>query len=181
MITHSVRRMRISARSQPRCGTMVRRPQSSKKPPREQRRSWHSGNTIVILPRWDRDTAARCVERYRVSSWTAVPTMIQDFYLNPNIDNYDLSSIRRLSGGGAAMPAAVAQRLEKLGISYVEGYGLTETMAATHINPMERPKPQCLGIPIFGVEARVVDPASLPRSLLSPGIRSPGVGRARRC
>jgi fatty-acyl-CoA synthase len=119
------------------------------------------GNTMVILPRWDRDTAARCVERYRVSSWTAVPTMIQDFYLNPDIDKYDLSSIRRLSGGGAAMPAAVAQRLQRLGISYVEGYGLTETIAATHINPMEHPKQQCLGIPIFDVESRVVDPATL--------------------
>ena len=54
--------------------------------------------------------------------------MIQDFFLNPNIDKYDLSSIRRLSGGGAAMPAAVAQRLQSVGVTYVEGYGLTETI-----------------------------------------------------
>jgi fatty-acyl-CoA synthase len=119
------------------------------------------GNTMVILPRWDRDTAARCVDRYRISSFTAVPTMIQDFYLNPNIDQYDLTCIRRLSGGGAAMPAAVAQRLASAGITYIEGYGLTETIAATHINPMDRPKLSCLGIPIFGVESRVVDPATL--------------------
>jgi fatty-acyl-CoA synthase len=119
------------------------------------------GCTMVLLPRWDRDTAAQCVERYRVSSWTAVPTMIQDFFLNPNIDKYDITSIRRLSGGGAAMPAAVAQRLRSVGVTYLEGYGLTETIAATHINPMEHPKAQCLGIPIFGVESRVVDPGTL--------------------
>ena len=125
------------------------------------------GCTMVLLPRWDRDTAAQLVQRYRIASWTAVPTMIQDFYLNPNIGAYDVSSIRRLSGGGAAMPAAVAQRLQSAGVSYIEGYGLTETIAATHINPVERPKNQCLGIPIFGVEARVVDPSTLQE--LAPG------------
>jgi fatty-acyl-CoA synthase len=119
------------------------------------------GNTLVLLPRWDREVAAQCVERYKVASWTAIPTMIQDFFLNPNIEKYDLSSIRRLSGGGAAMPAAVAQRLAEVGISYVEGYGLTETIAATHINPSEHPKQQCLGIPIFDVDSRIIDPSTL--------------------
>lgn len=119
------------------------------------------GNTVVLLPRWDREAAADCVQRYRIGSWTAIPTMIQDFFANPNIGRYDLASLRRLSGGGAAMPAAVAQRLENIGITYVEGYGLSETMAATHINPGDRPKKQCLGIPIFDVDSRVIDPATL--------------------
>jgi fatty-acyl-CoA synthase len=119
------------------------------------------GNTIVLLPRWDRVVAAECVQRYRIASWTGVPTMLQDFFSNPDIGKYDLSSIRRLSGGGAAMPAAVAQRLLERGVTYCEGYGLTETMAATHINPPEHPKQQCLGIPIYGVDSRVVDPATL--------------------
>jgi fatty-acyl-CoA synthase len=120
----------------------------------------YNGNTVVLLPRWDRVAAAECVQRYRISSWTAVPTMIQDFFMNPNIERYDLSSIRKLSGGGAAMPAAVAQRLLARGITYYEGYGLSETMAATHINPPDRAKQQCLGIPIYGVDSRVVDPAT---------------------
>jgi fatty-acyl-CoA synthase len=118
----------------------------------------YNGNTVVLLPRWDRVAAAECVQRYRIASWTGVPTMVQDFFSNPNIERYDLSSIRRLSGGGAAMPAAVAQRLLQRGITYCEGYGLSETMAATHINPPDRAKPQCLGIPIYGVDSRVVDP-----------------------
>jgi fatty-acyl-CoA synthase len=120
-----------------------------------------TGNTMVLLPRWDREVAAQCVERYKVTSWTAIPTMIQDFFLNPNIEKYDLSSIRRLSGGGAAMPAAVAQRLANVGITYVEGYGLTETIGATHINPADHAKQQCLGIPIFDTDSRVIDPLTL--------------------
>jgi fatty-acyl-CoA synthase len=119
------------------------------------------GNTVVMLPRWDRNAAAECVQRYRITSWTAIPTMIQDFFANPDIAKYDLSSIRRLSGGGAAMPAAVAQRLLDMGVTYYEGYGLSETMGATHLNPGEQPKKQCLGIPIYGVDSRVVDPVTL--------------------
>lgn len=119
------------------------------------------GNTVVMLPRWDRNAAAECVQRYRVSSWTAIPTMVQDFFANPDIAKCDLSSIRRLSGGGAAMPAAVAQRLLDMGVRYYEGYGLSETMGATHLNPPDNPKKQCLGIPIYDVDSRVVDPITL--------------------
>jgi fatty-acyl-CoA synthase len=121
----------------------------------------YNGNTVVVLTRWDRDVAAQCVQRYRVATWSAVPTLVQDFFLNPNIAQYDLASIRKLSGGGAPMPPAVAARLEAHGISYIEGYGLTETMAPSHINPPERIKKGCLGVPIFDVQSRIVDPDTL--------------------
>ena len=120
-----------------------------------------NGNTVVLLPRWDRAVAAECVQRYRIGGWTAVPTMVQDFFMNPDIDRYDLSSIVRLAGGGAAMPAAVSQRLKNRGVTDCEGYGLSETISPSHLNPPDRVKPQCLGIPIYGVDSRIVDPASL--------------------
>ncbi len=67
-----------------------------------------------------------------------------------------------MSGGGAAMPKAVAERLQQeFGITFAEGYGLTETAAPSHANPPERAKLQCLGMPIFGVDSRIVDPLSL--------------------
>jgi fatty-acyl-CoA synthase len=119
------------------------------------------------MSRWDRQVAAQCVERYHINSWTAVPTMVQDFFANPQIEQFDLSSIRRLSGGGAAMPEAVAARLEQRGIPFCEGYGLSETIGATHINPPAHAKKQCLGVPIYGVDSRVVDPESLAE--LPPG------------
>ena len=60
------------------------------------------------------------------------------------------------------MPAALVAKLKQLtGLDYVEGYGMSETLAATHINPVHRPKAQCLGIPVFDVDARIVDPQSL--------------------
>jgi fatty-acyl-CoA synthase len=116
------------------------------------------GATIVLLPRWDRDAAAACVQRYRVQSWQAIATMVIDFLANPRLAEYDLSSLSGVRGGGAPMPEAVYQKLKALtGVDYVEGYGMTETIAATHINPPQRPKKQCLGIPVFDVDARVVD------------------------
>jgi fatty-acyl-CoA synthase len=122
----------------------------------------YNGNTVVLLPRWDRDAAAACVQRYKVGSWQAISTMVVDFLMNPRIADYDLSSVWNMGGGGAAMPEAVAQKLHDLcGISYMEGYGMTETMAPSHINPLDRPKRQCLGIPIFDVDARVIDPQTL--------------------
>ena len=115
-----------------------------------------SGATVVLLPRWDRDAAAQLIQRYRIGAWTSIPTMVVDFLANPRLAEYDLSSIQRMSGGGAAMPEAVAQKLADMGLTYVEGYGLSETIAPTHINPPDRAKKQCLGIPIYDVDSRVV-------------------------
>jgi fatty-acyl-CoA synthase len=121
-----------------------------------------TGGTIVMLPRWDRDAAAALIERYRVSVWAAPPAMLVDFFANPDIEQFDLSSLAVLFGGGAAMPDAVASLLkDKFGITYNEGYGLTETASFLHGNPMHRPKRQCLGVPAFGVDTRVIDPATL--------------------
>jgi fatty-acyl-CoA synthase len=119
----------------------------------------HLGATIVILSRWDRDCAALQIERARVTNWSAITTMMVDFLSNPRLSSYDLSSLRVLGGGGAAMPEALARKLEEvIGLPFVEGYGLSETMAPSHINPPQRPKRQCAGIPFFNTDARVIDP-----------------------
>jgi fatty-acyl-CoA synthase len=116
------------------------------------------GSTIAIMSRWDRDCAGMVIERAKVTNWSGITTMLVDFLSNPNLDRYDLSSIRVLGGGGASMPEAIAKKLQqKFGLPFVEGYGLSETMAPTHINPPQRPKPQCGGIPIFNTDARILD------------------------
>ncbi|MBI5257845.1 MAG: long-chain fatty acid--CoA ligase [Burkholderiales bacterium] len=128
----------------------------------------YGGSTVVLLPRWDRDAAATCVQRYRITGFGLITAMMVDFLSNPRLGEYDLSSLRRIGGGGAAMPRALALEAERrFGLKYAEGYGMSETMAATHANPPERPKEQCLGIPIFDVDARVVNPDTLQE--LPPG------------
>jgi fatty-acyl-CoA synthase len=127
-----------------------------------------TGATVVLMARWDRDTAAECIRRHRVTAVQLISTMVVDLLSSPRVGEYDLSSLTRMSGGGAAMPDAIARKLQDLlGIPYIEGYGMSETMAPTHINPGAQPKKQCLGIPIFDVDARVVDPDTLCE--LAPG------------
>ncbi|HZW23586.1 long-chain fatty acid--CoA ligase [Noviherbaspirillum sp.] len=122
----------------------------------------YHGATIVLLTRWDREVVAECVQRYKVKTMQLIATMVVDLLANPRIAEYDFSSLHGIRGGGAAMPEAVAQKMKDLlGVPYVEGYGMSETIGATHINPVHRPMKQCLGIPLYNVDARVVDPADL--------------------
>jgi fatty-acyl-CoA synthase len=117
--------------------------------------------TAVMLPRWDAAVAARLIERHRVTVWTAPPAMVLDLFAHPEAQQRDLSSISMLSGGGAAMPEAVsAMLMERYGLTYNEGYGLTETASFLHGNPLARGKRQCLGMPTQGVDSRIVDPAT---------------------
>ncbi|MET0342311.1 MAG: long-chain fatty acid--CoA ligase [Polyangiales bacterium] len=119
----------------------------------------YTGATMAIMARWDREVAAALIARYKVTGWTSVPTMVVDLLSSPNAANYDLSSLRQMGGGGAAMPEAIATRLkDQLGLNYLEGYGLSETIAATHLMPVHHAKKQCLGIPAFNVDSRVVNP-----------------------
>jgi len=122
----------------------------------------YAGGAMVIMPRWDRDLAGRLISRWKVSGWSNIPTMIIDLLASPNFDKYDLSSLKSIGGGGASMPQAVAQRLKDVyGLSYSEGYGLTETASTTHASPPDRPKQQCLGIPFISTDARIVNPDTL--------------------
>ncbi len=122
----------------------------------------YGGATIVLMPRWDRELAGRLISHWKVTSWTNIPTMVIDLLASPNFSQYDLSSLVYIGGGGAAMPAAVAQRLfDQFGLRYSEGYGLTETAAPSHSNPPDSPKQQCLGVPFMSTDARVIDPETL--------------------
>lgn len=120
------------------------------------------GASIVLMTRWDREAAAALIQRYGCTGWTNISAMMVDFLANPNIGEYDLHTLEGIGGGGAPLPAAVGERLLAMtSLHYIEGYGLSETMAQTHVNPADRPKLQCLGIPVFDVDARVVDPGTL--------------------
>lgn len=118
----------------------------------------YAGATIVLLTRWDRGTALDAIETYQVTHWLNISTMVVDLLSAPDIARRDLSSLVAVGGGGAPLPAAIGRKLQDLtGLAYVEGYGLTETISQTHFNPPDRAKMQCIGIPDFGVDARIVN------------------------
>ena len=121
-----------------------------------------TGATVVIMARWDALQAARLIERHRVSVWSAPPSMVIDLFAQAEQHQIDLSSLVLLGGGGAAMPEAVAAMLaERFGLAYNEAYGLTETAAFLHANPVHHGKRQCLGMATQGVHSMIVDPETL--------------------
>jgi fatty-acyl-CoA synthase len=118
----------------------------------------YAGATIVMLTRWDREAAITAIEKYRCTTWTNITTMVVDLLNHPDIRKRDLSSLMLIGGGGAPLPEALGKKLHEItGLYYVEGYGMTETISQTHFNPPDRPKLQCIGIPDFGVDARIID------------------------
>ncbi|MEN5179328.1 long-chain fatty acid--CoA ligase [Comamonas testosteroni] len=121
-----------------------------------------AGATLVIMPRWDRNLAAGLMLRWRVTHWANIPTMVVDLLASPQLAQVDMRSLVYIGGGGAAMPQPVAQHIKDLwGLDYIEGYGMTETCGASHANPYEHPKQQCLGVPHIGMQSKVIDPATL--------------------
>ena len=119
----------------------------------------YQGSTLVMMTRWDTTAALALIERYACTSLTAISTMVVDLLADPAFRPEAIASLGSIGGGGAALPAAVGRQLtQRLGLGYQEGYGLTETISMTHSNPPDRQKLQCLGIPTFGVDSRVLDP-----------------------
>lgn len=122
----------------------------------------YSGSTMVLMTRWNRETARQLLRAEQCTHWVTISTMLVDFLANPELQAEDMASLHGISGGGAAFPKALGEKLYKLtGLEFVEGYGLSETIAQTHFNPQERPKMQCLGIPSFDVDSRIIDPGTL--------------------
>jgi len=73
----------------------------------------YTGATVVLMPRWDRALAGHLIARHRVSSWGSISTMLIDLLASSGGEGYDLSSLRYIGGGGAAMPRAIAERLRE--------------------------------------------------------------------
>lgn len=128
----------------------------------------YCGASLILMTRWDAEAIPALFRRYRPTWWSAAPTMVVDVLAAEGFSDDCFSSLKVVTGGGASMPAPVAERLlQQWGLRFCEGYGLTETISATHINSLDRPKPQCLGIPIQNTHSRIVDPETL--APLEPG------------
>lgn len=124
--------------------------------------SIRNGCKMVLMPRWDRKVAAMAISGQRITHWPNIPTMVIDLLSGDDLDQYDLSSLRYVGGGGAPMPEAVGKRLKEVfGLDYIEGYGLTESSAPTHSNPMSAPRRHCLGIAYVSTRALIIDTTTL--------------------
>ena len=116
------------------------------------------GATIVIQTRPEIPELLRLLDRYRPTQFPGVPALYLALLTQPNLTKYRLNSIRYCLSGSAPLPLEVAKRFEALtGANLVEGYGLSETSPATHVNPVvgER-RAGSIGIPLPNTDQRIV-------------------------
>src|SRR5687767_3150000 len=130
----------------------------------------HSGNTLVLLPRFDAQAVAQTMLAERVNLWCGVPTMYWALmdrlrHDDAGIDVGALAAHLRLCvSGGAPIPVGLLEEVgSRLGVRILEGYGLSETSPVATFNHIERPsKPGTVGQPILGVEVACVSDAGAP-------------------
>jgi long-chain acyl-CoA synthetase len=128
---------------------------------------------MVLIPRFHPTDVLKAIEQYRVTIFCGAPTMYAVLVTHPQIEKYDLSSIKFCISGAAPLPPEVQKRFMKItGGVLVEGYGLTESSPVTHCNPldptMKTVKIGSIGIPWPDTEAKIVD-AKTGKKELTPG------------
>ncbi|MFL6140515.1 MAG: AMP-binding protein [Labedaea sp.] len=89
------------------------------------------GATIVTMPRFDPEAYLKAVQDHRITRLYIVPTIAVLLAKSPLVDRYDLSSIREIVSGGAALDPEIARMCEaRLGCRVAQGYGLTEALVS---------------------------------------------------
>lgn len=120
------------------------------------------GATLVLLPRFDAGQAVALLEKEEITFFAGVPTMWWGL-LGALTDQVDVKKIagnlRTAVSGGASLPVEIIKQVqERFGVQILEGYGLSETSpVATFSDPERDPRPGSIGIPIWGVEVKLID------------------------
>jgi long-chain acyl-CoA synthetase len=115
------------------------------------------GCTMSLLPRYTPGAVLTALARDRVTIFEGVPTMFADLLSQPDLESYDLSSLRIAISGGASIPSPVLDAFEeRFGLVILEGYGMTETASTITFNPSaaER-RAYSVGKPIWGTQTQV--------------------------
>jgi long-chain acyl-CoA synthetase len=122
------------------------------------------GGTITLIPRFDAGKALAILERDAVTVFEGVPTMYAAMLHHDDAETADTSALEVCVSGGAAMPVEIMRAFEgKFGCEILEGYGLSETSPVASFNRRGRGrKPGSIGLPVDGVEMRLVDDAANP-------------------
>lgn len=118
----------------------------------------YTGTTNVMISRFDTETAIKAINDFRCTVWISITTMNVAVVNFPDIHKYNLQSLKHCSSGGAPIPGEILQKWREIvGPELVEGYGLSETISQTHVNPISNPRYGSVGIPHFGVDCRIVN------------------------
>ena len=138
------------------------------------------GACVVMLDAFSIDSIFKAIETEKITYMTAVPRVYLGMILQEGTEKYDMSSLKYCVTGGSAMPPAYMPQFEKkFKVPLREGYGLTEASPVCSVTRLHMvQKPGSIGVPIPGVEARIVDDTGrdLPRGEIGElVVRGPNV------
>ena len=88
--------------------------------------AWWRGATVVLESTFDAPRVLEVIQRHGVTTMMGVPTTYLMLAQHPAFDDADLTSLRTVVVGGAAMPRTLVDRWRERGVAVVQGYGLTE-------------------------------------------------------
>jgi long-chain acyl-CoA synthetase len=113
------------------------------------------GSTMSLVRRFEVGAVLDAMANHRVSITLGVPTMYHAL-LMADAGDRDLSAFRVASCGGAPMPKALIEGVEqRFGVSVLEGFGMSETGAAGFVNRPGASRVGSIGMPLWGVQARI--------------------------
>ena len=117
-----------------------------------------SGATSVLLARFDLAAFLEAIHKYRCTLWVGITTICVAIAMFADPKKYDLSSLRASFAGGAPLGKEIIKKYKEItGSDMIEGYGLSESISQLTINPVDKPRYGSIGIPVFDVDAKVVD------------------------
>ncbi|MGW7051654.1 acyl-CoA synthetase [Streptomyces sp. NPDC054887] len=118
------------------------------------------GGTCVLAGRFDPAQALRTIAEQRITFMFGVPTMFDLMSRRPGWESADLSSLRLLTCGGAPVPIPLIRTYERRGLTFQQGYGMTEAAPGVLFLDAEHAvsKAGSAGVPHFFSDVRVVRP-----------------------
>ncbi|MGA5201078.1 acyl-CoA synthetase [Streptomyces variegatus] len=118
------------------------------------------GGTCVLVEAFDPDATFDLVERHRITFMFGVPTMFDQVARHPRWPDADLSSLRILTCGGSPVPTPLIAAYQERGLTFLQGYGMTEAAPGTLFLDAEHAvaKAGSAGVPHFFSDVRVVRP-----------------------
>jgi long-chain acyl-CoA synthetase len=128
-----------------------------------QNATFAASGTLVLLQRFRADTALAAMRRHQVTLFAGVPTMYLALLRETDAGIPPGIALLRCISGGAPMPVEVMKSFDsRFGVDILEGYGLSETSPVAAQNRVDLPKRAgSIGLPLRGVEFRLVDEAGL--------------------
>ena len=120
-----------------------------------------SGATLILLKQFQPKTILESIGQHKATILPLVPTIYSFLVQLYARGGYDVSSLRYCISGGASLPEALLKRVEEgLGVTVIEGYGLTETSPVIAVNTMKDGSvPASVGPILPNVELEIVDEA----------------------